>query len=123
MTTPDVSPDVRLVQDLVAAIPGFEDSYDAHVFNEHGVLPHVFFIDVVEETVLAFLGEESEVPDWRRTLDFLEGQSARGVPEVDAVIVTSFLNDLPYPGQPGNDIVRHLGPVMAAKFAKIRPSG
>ncbi|WP_351226126.1 hypothetical protein [Streptomyces sp. NPDC002133] len=119
MTTPDV----QLVQDLVARIPEYEDLYESHVFNEDGVLPHVFFWDVVQEVVRSYLGEDPEAPDWRRTLDFLEEHSARGVPEIDAVIVTSFLDDLPYPGRPGHDIVQHLGPVLAAKFAKIRPSG
>ncbi|MFI1941454.1 hypothetical protein ACH44C_30510 [Streptomyces purpureus] len=120
---PAASPDVRFVEELVAELPGFADAYEAHVFNENGVLPHVFFMDVVEETVQAFLGEESDVPDWRRTLDFLEERTGSDTPEVQAVIVTSFLNDLPYPGQPGHDIVRHLPPRMAATFARIRPKG
>ncbi|MGM9383121.1 hypothetical protein [Streptomyces antibioticus] len=81
--------DVQLVRDLVAASPGFADLFDAHVFNEHGVLSHVFFWDVVQETVASFLrGDET---DWRVTLRFLEGQLRLDVPEVTQVIVTSFL--------------------------------
>ncbi|MGO4648941.1 hypothetical protein AB4305_28910 [Nocardia sp. 2YAB30] len=119
MTTPDV----QLVRDLVARIPEFAETYESHVFNEGGVLAHVFFWDVVQETVGSYLGEDADAPDWRRTLAFLEEQSALGVSEIDAVIVTSFLDYLPYPGKPGHDIVRHLGPVMKAEFVKIRPSG
>ncbi|MFF9911955.1 hypothetical protein [Streptomyces sp. NPDC013457] len=117
------SPSVRLVSDLVARIPEFRGTYDDHVFSQGGVLPHVFFWDVVQNTVRSFLGEDPAAADWRRTLDFLEEQSARGEMGVDEVIVTSFLNDLPYPHEPGYAIVRELGPVMAARFGRIRPSG
>ncbi|MFD6911526.1 hypothetical protein [Streptomyces virginiae] len=75
--------DVQLVQDLVAAVPGFEDLVDVHVFNEHGVLSHVFFWDVVQETVASFLG--SDETDWRDTLRFLEEQLRLDVPEVTTV--------------------------------------
>lgn len=119
----DAAPDVRLVKDLVAEIPAFEDLYETHVFNQDGVLPHVFFWDVTQETVQSYLGLDADAPDWRRTLRFLEEQSARDVPEIDEVVVTSFLEYLPFPGKPGHEIVGELGPVMAAKFAKARPAG
>ncbi|MFJ6431121.1 hypothetical protein [Streptomyces sp. NPDC091416] len=121
--SPDVSPDVQLVRDLVAAVPDFEDLYETHVFNQDGVLPHVFFWDVTQETVQSYLGLDADAPDWRRTLRFLEEQSARDVPGIDEVVVTSFLEYLPFPGKPGHEIVGELGPVMAAKFAKVRPAG
>jgi hypothetical protein len=114
--------DVQLVQDLVARIPEFDDLYEAHVFNEDGVLPHVIFWDVTQATVDSYLGVEGE-PDWRSTLDFLEEQIGLGVREIDEVIVTSFLNYLPFPGKPGHEIVEHLGPVLAERFARIRPTG
>ncbi|MEU6879741.1 hypothetical protein [Streptomyces sp. NPDC046712] len=121
MTT--TTPSVQLVSDLVTRIPEFRGVFDAHVFNQGGVLPHVFFWDVVQDTVRSFLGEDPAAADWRRTLDFLEEQIGRGVLAVDEVIVTSFLNDLPYPHEPGYAIVQELGPVMAAKFGRIRPGG
>ena len=119
----DAQPDVRLVKDLVAEIAAFEDLYETHVFNQDGVLPHVFFWDVTQETVRSYLGLAADAPDWRRTLRFLEGQSARNVPEIDEVVMTSFLEYLPFPGKPGHEIVGELGPVLAAKFAKVRPAG
>ncbi|MGW6209875.1 hypothetical protein ACWF9B_40325 [Streptomyces sp. NPDC055089] len=121
--TADGTPDVQLVKDLVAEIPAFEDLYETHVFNQDGVLPHVFFWDVTQETVQSYLGLDADAPDWRRTLRFLEEQSARDVPGIDEVVVTSFLEYLPFPGKPGHEIVGELGPVMAAKFAKVRPAG
>ncbi|WP_418958845.1 hypothetical protein [Streptomyces tritici] len=127
-TTPRQHPDearaaVRLVEDLVAQVPGFEEAYESHVLEEGGVLPHVFFmLDVLPETLRSYLGEgDPEGPDWRAVLAFLEGESRRAVPGAYSVIVTSFLYDLPYEGQPGCGFEVHLGPVMAAKFAELRP--
>ncbi|MGW5774517.1 hypothetical protein [Streptomyces sp. NPDC003863] len=114
---------VQLVSDLVTRIPEFRGVYETHVFHQGGVQPHVFFWDVVQDTVRSFLGEAPGSADWRRTLDFLEEQSARGVLGIDEVIVTSFLGDLPSPHEPGHAIVEQLGPVMAAKFVRIRPLG
>ncbi|MFF6773620.1 hypothetical protein ACFY8W_08650 [Streptomyces sp. NPDC012637] len=114
---------MQLVSDLVARVPEFRPAFDAHVFRQGDVLPHVFFWDVVQGTVRAFLGEEGCAVDWRRTLDFLEEQCNRGEVGVDEVIVTSFLGDLPHPHEPGYAIVRQLGPVMAARFLRLRPGG
>ncbi len=115
--------DVQLVYDLVAAVPGFEELFECHVFNQDGVLPYVFFmLDVVPETVASFLGEEADA-DWRATLRFLEEQFRLDVPEVTSAIVTAFLLHLPGPHQPGYGLVDHLGPALSARFALIRPSG
>ncbi|MFD5929997.1 MULTISPECIES: hypothetical protein [unclassified Streptomyces] len=116
-----VERDVQLVRDLVAAVPGFEDLFDAHVFNEDGVLPHVFFWEVVQETVASFLGGDET--DWRVTVRFLEEQLRLDVPEVARVITTSFLFSLPWPDQPGYGLVDHLGPALSTRFAAIRPAG
>ncbi|MFG3346563.1 hypothetical protein ACGF1Z_16045 [Streptomyces sp. NPDC048018] len=122
MTTTTPS-SVQLVSDLVARVPAFRDAYHTHVFHQGGVLPHVFFWNVVQGTVDSFLGEAGDGSDWRRTLDFLEEQSRRGVLGVDEVIVTSFLGDLPAPHEPGYEIVGQLGPVLAARFLRVRPGG
>ncbi|MEU9295752.1 hypothetical protein [Streptomyces sp. NPDC048266] len=120
---PSPPPGVQLVSDLVARIPEFREVYERHVLHQGDVLPHVFFWDVVQNTVRSFLGDAPDAADWRRTLAFLEEQSCRGVIGVDEVIVTSFLGDLPSPQEPGHAIVHQLGPVMAAKFVRIRPLG
>ncbi|MFJ9827620.1 hypothetical protein ACIRSU_25150 [Streptomyces sp. NPDC101160] len=117
------TPSVQLVSDLVARVPGFRDAYDAHVFSQGCVQPHVFFWDVVQDTVRSFLQGDAGTVDWRGTLDFLEEQSRRGVVGVDEVIVTSFLGDLPHPHEPGHAIVTQFGPVMAARFQRLRPGG
>ncbi|MGW0120139.1 hypothetical protein [Streptomyces sp. NPDC003327] len=129
---PSMPPSVQLVSDLVARVPAFREAYESHVFRQGGVQPHVFFWDVVQNTVRSFVSEAGEpagpgavrgAADWRLTLDFLEEQSRRGILGIDEVIVTSFLGDLPSPHEPGHGIVQQLGPVLSAKFVRIRPLG
>ncbi|MFF9011244.1 hypothetical protein ACF087_36440 [Streptomyces goshikiensis] len=113
---------IRLVEDLVAQVPGFEDAYESHVFNENGVLPHMFFWDVVQDTVHSYLAEgDPDGPDWRQVLTFLEEQTHRRLPGAIEVIVTSFLYDLPYQGEPGYGIEAHLGPAMEERYLQLRP--
>ncbi|BAU85756.1 hypothetical protein SLA_4872 [Streptomyces laurentii] len=133
LPTPTITPGIQLVGDLVAYVPGLRTAYDAHVVCQGRVQPHVFFWDVVQATVQSYVadadhdadhkGDSHERADWRRTLDFLEAQSRRGVAGVDEVIVTSFLGDLPHPHEPGHALVRRLGPVLAARFGRLRPGG
>ncbi|MGW7319293.1 hypothetical protein [Streptomyces sp. NPDC054854] len=112
----------RLVEDLVAQVPGFEDAYESHVFNENGVLPHMFFWDVVQDTVHSYLAEgDPDGPDWRRVLAFLEEETQHRMPGAIEVIVTSFLNDLPYEGDPGHSIEAHLAPAMKKRYLQLRP--
>lgn len=90
---------VQLVEDLVAQVPGFEDAYECHVFNEHGVLAHLFFWDVVQDTVRSYLNEgDADGPDWCQVLAFLEEKTRGREPGAIEVIVTSFLYDLPLRG-------------------------
>lgn len=113
---------VRLVEDLVAQVPGFEDAYECHVFNEHGVLAHLFFWEVVQDTVRSYLAQNApHAPHWRRVLAFLEEETRRRVPGAIEVIVTSFLYDLPYEGEPGYGIEKHLGPAMKERYVQLRP--
>ncbi len=119
---PDVSDDVALVQELVAAVPELEELYEVHVFNQHGTLPHIFFWDMTQDVLASY--QEDDGPDalWRQTLAFLERRFG-GSREADAVIGTSFLYSLPWPGQPGYGIVEELGPTLRRVFSEVRPGG
>jgi hypothetical protein len=115
--------DVQLVADFIAAVPGFEDIYTSHLDDNEVVLPHVIFWDITQEIVASFLREDSDPPTWRDALEFLEERFTLNVPEMNKVIVTSFLGLLPYPGQPGYDIINRLGPTLKRRFDLIRPRG
>lgn len=113
----------KFVEQFSLDVPGFAELYDIHVENEGEPLSHVFFaIDVVKATVASYLGDPDEESDWRVTFAYLEEKFEQHIPAADRVIVTSFLEQLPYPGQPGADIVCYLGPQMKAILAKMRPS-
>ncbi|MFE4265423.1 hypothetical protein [Streptomyces sp. NPDC056883] len=121
-TTEKAAASVRLVEDLVAQVSGFEEAHECHAFNENGVLPHVFFWDVVQDTVHSYLAEgDPDGPDWRRVLAFLEEETRRRVPGAIEVIVTSFLYSLPHQGKPGYGIEEHLGPAMKESYLQLRP--
>ncbi|MFI1188941.1 hypothetical protein [Streptomyces californicus] len=114
---------MQLVMDLVARFPILEDLYESHVFNEGGVLPHVFFWDVAQDVVSSYISQDPDSLDWRSILSFLEDRMGGEIPEEVDVICTSFLWYLPHRGDPGYEILSHLGPLMVSGFRRIRPGG
>ena len=118
-----VSESVQLVEDLVGHFPVLQDAYDSHIFNEGGVLPHVFFWDLTQEVIRAFISGGGEALDWKGVLDFLEERIGAGNQEVVEVIVTSFLSYMPYPTQSGYHLVDELGAVMSRRFRDLRGGG
>jgi hypothetical protein len=117
---------IEFVQRLVEAFPALEEDYEIHVFNNAGeTLPYVFVsMELMDAVVGAFTGEEEyRELDWAAVLDYLDKQLAEADREVREVIVTSFVLDLPFPGQPGYGLVDHLGPHLAQSFAANRPAG
>jgi hypothetical protein len=113
----------RLVSDLVDDDPVVAELYEWHVENNDGLLPHVFFGELRKAAVDAHLGvpdEDLDVEAFLRSLErhyHPDDEAARGV------VLTSFLVDLPFPGQPGHDIADRLGPVLRAEFELVRPHG
>jgi hypothetical protein len=95
--------------------------YEEHVADNGEVLPHVLFWDFTRHIVESYISGK-EPADWIPALDFLEG--AFGV--VDdysrGVISASFLESLPYAGEPGAGIAGHLGPTLRSRLAELRRS-
>lgn len=113
--------DVRFLEELVAAVPGFGELHEIHIENHGEPLPHVFFgLDVTPAVVDSFLGEDPQAPDWRAVPAFLERQLGRRLPGVTEVIVTSFLYQLPYRNEPGHGVVEHFGPLLSARYRELR---
>ena len=113
----------ELVTDLVAQVPGFEEVYETHLDDNGSVLPHVIFWDITQEIVTSYLRDEPDPAKWRAALDFLERRFLRDITEVNQVIVTSFLDSLPFAGEPGHGIVDQLGPALTKRYQLIRPHG
>jgi hypothetical protein len=112
----------EFIERFAREVPGFMELYSIHLENEGELLGHVFFgVDVVKATVASYLQDPEEESDWRATLAYLEKEFERHVVAIDRIIVTSFLWQLPYKGQPGAEIACHLGPQMKARLAELRP--
>lgn len=106
---------VALIEQLVASVSAFDEAYENHISNYDEVLPAVFMEEVRQSAVASFLGDSDE-PDWRGILAFLEERFALGDKDVQNVIFTSFIYPLPFPHEPGGGIAAHLGPKMAERL-------
>lgn len=112
---------VRLVERLVARVPELRPSYDEHVADYDFVLPHVFFGDVTRWTVADYEADETRAEGgWRDVLAFLEDEYEGSSYDAQAVIEQSFVENLPYDGEPGYGIEQHLGPKLAAIYRSQR---
>lgn len=112
----------RMVIDFVRAHPHFEDLLASHSFAEDVVLPHVFFAMVLHETVSDY-ARQASVIDRSALFEFLERCLESGQSELIEVVTTSFVDDLPWPGQEGADIAHELPPLLAREYARSHPRG
>jgi hypothetical protein len=118
-----MSSDVDLAEALASRFHVFQDVYESYLDAASGTIPEAFFWEVAQDMVAAFLAGDGALLDWKAVLAFLESQAALGDPDVNEVIAGSLLWYLPWPGQPGHELTTMLGPVLAAKFKRIRPQG
>jgi hypothetical protein len=114
--------DAALVERMVTAVPALAPLAQENTFGDHGdVLVHIFLGDVVAREVENFeAGERDEV---LAVLDLVEREFA-GTDEpqrnADEAIAVSFVENLPYPGEPGAGIVDLLGPKLRAELGRQR---
>ncbi|WP_053618529.1 hypothetical protein [Nocardiopsis sp. NRRL B-16309] len=115
--------------DLVENFPPLGENIDFYYDGPEDFLAHVFFgIEVTREIVAAYAADINGVPierrlDWRGVLGFLNRRLRSGDRAVGAVIGTSFLFQLPMPGQEGHGIVNELDDELARLFEVVRPNG
>jgi hypothetical protein len=114
---------VAFVDRLVRAVPALAPLVEEkRVGNHNDVLPHVFLGDVARRAVANYLSGDAaaraEVTAVVATLDAEFGRDEG----VDNAIAVSFVENLPYPGEPGVDIAGVLGPQLTAELRRQRPS-
>ena len=115
--------------DLVESFPPLGENIDFYYDGPGAFLAHVFFgTEVTREVVTAYVADISGVPiegrlDWRGVLGFLNRCLRAGDRAVGTVIGTSFLFQLPTPGQEGYGIVDELDGELARLFEVARPNG
>ncbi|MFC8732228.1 hypothetical protein ACFT5B_07215 [Luteimicrobium sp. NPDC057192] len=121
------SPDERFSLELAERFPALGTNIDFYYDAPDEFLAHVYFgVDVTPKVVAAYLAEaDGRTPavDWRAVLAFLDEQARTGGNDVKTVIGTSFLFQLPNPGQAGYGIVDALPDELARLFRLARPGG
>jgi hypothetical protein len=117
-----MTPAERMVVDFVHAHPHFEDLFDLHSFAEGVVLPHVFFAMVLDEVVSNY-HNPAPAFDTNALFAFLEKCLEGGNPEIVGVITTSFVDDLPWPGQENSGIADELPPLLALEYDRSHTQG
>jgi hypothetical protein len=112
-----------LVDTLVRTFPGVKEVYDGHLRENLGeLLPHVFFGDltrfVIEEHRRERPGRSSRMLV-DSLLEFLEAGLAGPDPDVQEVIVVSFLENLWQAEGEYGSLVERLGPEMRAALERL----
>jgi len=109
---------------VVDAVPALARLASENRYGERGdVLVHGFLSDVAFREADNFRSEDPVALDEvRAVLSALEGEfgADRGV---DEAIAVSFVENLPYPGEPGDALAGELGPKLKAELDAQRPTG
>jgi hypothetical protein len=112
--------DAALVRRLLDAVPELEPIARDNTYGDHeDVLIHQFLAEVTQREA-ANVAAGRRLEEVRAVLDLLEAEFGTG--DVDEPIAASFVENLPYPGDPGIAIVDQLGPKLRAMLARQRPS-
>jgi hypothetical protein len=112
---------VALVERLLGAVPALEPLARENGHGDpEGLLVHVFLGDVARRQ--AENVEAGRLAEPRAVLDVLEDEFGAGTP-VDEPIAVSFVENLPYPDEPGAALVDLLGPKLRAELAVQRDPG
>jgi hypothetical protein len=125
----DLQPEERFALDLVERFPALGERIDYYYDGPDDFLAHVFFgVEVVRAVVAAYVADGSDRStgaqlDWRGVLGFLDRRLRPGDDAVRTLIGTSFLFQLPMPGQEGHGIVGEFDGELARLFEAARPNG
>jgi hypothetical protein len=116
---------VVYVKDITARFPSLATLLEEHVHDNLGeLLPHVFFGDLTRY-ILALLmtvnsgGGLEPRRELREMLSFLEESFSSGHPELQELIGTSFLENLPRTGEDGSEIRSMLGSTLSAELRRM----
>lgn len=103
---------------LVDRVPALRPLLDEHIADYDIVLAHLFFGDVTRWVVASYGAGGDQ---WRGVVDFLEQEYRDCDDDVQAVIEQSFVENLPYPHEPGYGIEGRLGPRLSQLYHEQRP--
>jgi hypothetical protein len=111
-----------LVDRLTGTFPQLLRLREEHLEAFGELLPHVLFGELTAWLVDEYAAAPQAGPEaaWRRILADLERAYEAGDVDTRELLYVSFLENLPYPQEPGAGITGHLGPHLAADLAEQR---
>ncbi len=102
----------QFARELANEFDYFRDQLEGYLDDGNDGFAYVFLaVEVAPELLAAYVASKTGAAvelDWWALLVFLDDWFGRDDPNVDNVIRASFLLQLPYPGQPGSEIVEEL---------------
>jgi len=111
-----------LTDRLTETFPQLRPLREEHLEAFGELLPHVLFGELTAWLVGEYVAAPQAGPEaaWRRILAELERSYETGDVDTRELLYVSFLENLPYPQEPGAGIADHLGPHLAADLAEQR---
>src|SRR5262245_39920645 len=100
---------------IVQAFPALEPLLQENLQDHGEFLFHLFMLRVTEKIVQSHLGaadDEFANLDVRAFIAFLDVEAGMGAGSRNEIAV-GFVENLPYPGEPGSDLHQLLGPNLA----------
>jgi hypothetical protein len=101
---------ISFVRDMVARFPGMGALLEEHIKDNDEILPHVFFGDVTRYVLSLLSDSLPQRRELRDILDYLERAYASGDEQLQELIAVSFLENFPFPDEPGAEIRGMIGP-------------
>jgi len=110
--------EVAFVGALCFRFPELIPQLQEHIDDYDGLLPHVFMGDVTRWVLQRFHDDPSD-PTVRQILDFIETAFEHAAGEEREIIGTSFLENLPRPGEENDGVRALLGPALRNQLQEI----
>jgi hypothetical protein len=109
------------VTDLAVENPAVAEVLREHLADDDGeVLPHILMDDLVRAAIVWLSTDDgrASVVSLLAALEHVYGHDY----EVDELIATGFVENLPYPDEDGAELLNLLGPKLRAEYNAERPS-
>jgi hypothetical protein len=111
------------VREIAGRLPAVQALLDEHVKDNLGdILPHVFLGNLTRYILSLLPGADAGLSadrSLRELLDHLEASFESGGPEVQELIVVSFLENLPASSEVGSEIREMMGPNLSRELKQI----
>jgi hypothetical protein len=105
---------IFFVEGIANRFPSVRELLREHVEDNDEIIPHVFFGDLTRHLTALYKlqtkGDSNAASELRGILDDLENGYVLGDSDIQELIVVSFLENLPAPGEEGAELREMVGP-------------